>query len=273
MTDFYKYQGTGNDFIIINNLAGELSVEPDKVALLCNRHFGIGADGLILVNKSETADYYMDFYNSDGSKAEMCGNGIRCLAAFAQDHLGFKEKEVFIDTLAGVKELMIKDEFFTVKMGRPVFKASKIPVDLGLDEIVDYPVEVSGIELKITCLSMGNPHTVIFTDEHIFNEAGAYGPVIENMKEFPNKTNVEFVIMTDGRAEVVVWERGAGLTLACGTGACAVLAAVEKTGRLEGSQELIVDLPGGGLKTEFDDSGSILLTGPAEFVYKGSLEI
>jgi diaminopimelate epimerase len=272
MIEFFKYQGTGNDFIVINDIENVISLKPESIVSLCDRHFGIGSDGLILLKPSEIADYYMDFYNSDGTKAEMCGNGIRCLAAYIIENLMQDLHDLKIETLAGVKSILIGDETYSVDMGVPSFAASDIPVELsGYEEIVDYPLSVAGDTYNITCVSMGNPHAVIFGDKNILDIAPIVGPVIENSPEFPKRTNIEFVNLFDSVAEVIVWERGVGLTLACGTGACAVLAAAKKLNKVKKS--LFISLPGGDLKVKYNDNGSILLTGPAKFVYKGKIDI
>lgn len=271
MTEFFKYQGTGNDFIIINDWEDKISLSCEEIVFICDRHFGIGADGLILVKPSEKADYYMDFYNSDGSKAEMCGNGIRCLAAYIIENLMPSLQNLNIETLAGIKNILISEDTYSVDMGKPSFVATEIPVEAGLDEVIDFPLEVAGQTFNITCVSMGNPHAVIFGDEETLDFALVFGPLIENNIVFPKRTNVEFVSLKGDIAKTVVWERGVGLTLACGTGACAVLAAAKKLGKVENS--LTVSLPGGDLQVKYNEKGSIILTGPAKFVFKGKIDI
>lgn len=270
MADFYKYQGTGNDFIIFDATKKPFDISPKQIASLCDRNFGIGADGVILVKKSKNAEFFMDFNNSDGSKAEMCGNGIRCVAAFVHDVIGLKDSHVMIETLSGIKEIKANNENFAVKMGKPIFDASEIPIDIPVEEAIDCPIEIDGDVFNITAVSMGNPHAVIFGDESLLDQAKEYGPKIETSRYFPNKTNVEFVSLSGDNAKTVVWERGVGLTLACGTGACAVLAAAEKLGKVKKSLNVV--LPGGRLKVEYDVTGAIIMTGPAKQVFKGQVK-
>jgi len=291
--NFSKLSGQGNDFILINATREKVKLSTSQITSMCNRHFGIGADGLILVRKSDVADFYMDFYNKDGSAAEMCGNGIRCMAYFIiKKNLSNKTK-IKIETLAGIKDIKMKidsvnsvnsdtkKEFnkevkiiknIRVNMGNPEFTPQKIPVDISKDNsfsdgvdnfntgkdkdvdsssverIVNYPIKIEENRFSINCISMGNPHCVIFLDER-FNlkkiPIGLWGPEIENYPIFTNKTNVEFVkVKNKNEITMRVWERGVGETLACGTGACAASVCSIIPGKTSGAK-IKVNLPGG----------------------------
>lgn len=279
MLEFSKYQATGNDFILIDDMESMISLSPEQVRLLCDRHYGIGADGLIIARKSPVADAYMLFYNSDGSIAEMCGNGIRCFAKFLYDQGIVNKKTMSIETKAGVKEVEL---FFErgnaigarVKMGKVSFLGKDIPTTLvGPDEeAVEVPLKVDGIELIVTCVSVGNPHCVVLVDEVERIKLDKIGPLIENHNAFPNRTNVEFAtIVSPNHIKVRVWERGAGATLACGTGAVATAAAACRSGMC--SYPVRIDLPGGHLFVEFDDEKNAHLEGVAEHVFNGFLSV
>lgn len=275
LLEFAKYHGAGNDFIIIDDMDGRLSLSPAQVSLLCDRHFGIGADGIMIAHPSAKADAFMLYYNSDGSQAEMCGNGIRCFAKFLFDRNIVLKKKVSIDTLAGVKEVELIFDGpevvgAEVMMGKPSFKAGDIPTTLvdEEDEVVDAELSLPGGDIIVTCVSVGNPHCVVFVDDVEEAPVARLGPVIETHPAFPQKTNVEFAeIVNDNHIKVKVWERGAGLTLACGTGAVATAAAACKRGFC--SYPVRVDLPGGHLLVEFDEDRNAYLAGPAEHVFNG----
>lgn len=279
MLEFSKYQAAGNDFIIINDMDGILNLSEAQVKILCDRHYGIGSDGLIIARKAKNADAYMLFYNPDGSIAEMCGNGIRCFAKFLYDHNIVSKKTMHIDTKAGIKEVEL---FFEkgnaigarVNMGKVSFKAVDIPTTLvsNDEEAVEVPLKIENLELIVTCVSVGNPHCVIFVDEVDRINLKKIGPLIENHEAFPRKTNVEFAtVLSPNHIKARVWERGAGVTLACGTGAVATAAAAVKTGLTE--QPVRVDLPGGHLFVEFDSEGNSHLEGVAEHVFNGFLSV
>lgn len=278
--EFVKSHGIGNDFVIIDCLdAGSNTASlVNLAAKLCDRHFGIGGDGLLLVLPSDKADFRMRIINSDGSEAEMCGNGIRCFAKYLFDrHLA--GESISVDTLAGVKTVAVisadgKGTHFTVNMGTPRLNARDIPVTGYNGQVISKPLEVDGTWFDITCVSMGNPHCVIFVDQS--KDAlrklplQSIGPRIENHPAFPRKTNVEFVqVLAEDEISVRVWERGAGETLACGTGACASLVASvlnAKTGR-----QVTAHLPGGDLRIDWRDDGEVFMTGPAEEVFTGRI--
>jgi diaminopimelate epimerase len=265
--EFVKMEGLGNDFVIIE---GEKypDLNYSEFSKKClDRHFGIGGDGLLVVGKSQKADIYMKIFNPDGSEAEMCGNGIRCVAIYARDSGMVNKDEIDVETLAGIKKIFITKDGVKVDMGIPKLHPDEIPVKIEGEAIIDHPLRIKGKWLKITCVSMGNPHAVIFMepDEDEFKK---FGPLIETHKIFPKKTNVEFVKVIDKNTiRVKVWERGAGPTLACGTGACASLVASHIKGLTERKAD--VYLPGGKLIVEWGDMGHVFMTGPANYVFKG----
>ncbi len=266
MINFYKYHGSGNDFIMINNIGKNIIVNPEQVKLLCDRHFGVGADGLILLQESNKAECFMDYYNSDGTLAEMCGNGIRCTAKFFLSET-YPRGELNIGTRAGVKNIICNsDDTYSVDMGAPVFLHS------------DFPEGTTTLEgFDFNCVSMGNPHAVAMVDDLDIIDVKEVGPKIENNEIFPNKINVEFVQkMSENYFKVKVWERGCGVTLACGTGACAVFSIINKFNKSESlsifGEEITLEFPGGNLFLSENKDGHIILRGPAEFVFKGEIE-
>jgi len=265
---FVKMQATGNDFILIEAAATERDWSSLAEAM-CNRHFGIGADGLILMLSSKSADIAMRFFNPDGSEAEACGNGLRCLARYAIDR-GYA-KELAVETPGGIRRVRAKGRLLQVDMGLPRFRAEEIPmlVEKQLDIIIDYPITVQGRKLLLTCLSIGNPHAVCFLDKPVADfPLLEVGPKVENHPIFPNRVNFE-VANVLSRKEVTarVWERGAGETLSCGTGACAVAVAARLHHRVDSQVDVI--LPGGRLTVDWDGVGEVLLSGPAELVFWG----
>lgn len=270
--------GIGNDYIYVNCFE-ETVEDPGALAKrLSDRHTGIGSDGLVLIRPSETADFRMDMFNSDGSQAQMCGNAIRCVGKYVYDHGLTKETTITVDTLAGVKTLWLTVEngkvtAARVNMGKPEFAPKKIPVAAEGEKVVDYPVVLSGKEYRITCVSMGNPHAVLFVDDVDSLNLEVLGPRFEHHPLFPERINTEFVKVLDrGRLRMRVWERGAGETMACGTGACASLAAAYVNGLCDHKAELILN--GGSLFIEWDEeSGCIFMTGPAETVFTGEVEL
>ena len=276
--EFVKAQGIGNDFILIDCLRDNLG-DTNLAALavrLCDRNFGIGGDGLILILPSERADCRMRVINSDGSEAEMCGNGIRCLAKYLFDR-GLAGESVAVETLAGVKTVAVvardgQGVRFTVDMGAPRLEAEEIPVSGFEGKVISRPLDVDGRRFNITCVSMGNPHCVIFADSRERSTLENLGPKIENHPAFPNKTNVEFVrLINDHELQVNVWERGAGITLACGTGACASVVAGVLNGKV--GRKATVHLPGGDLLIDWHEDGSVYMTGPAEEVFTGRIGV
>jgi len=272
---FWKYHGLGNDFVLVENFDGSASKEPDHVRSVCHRRFGVGADGILYLESSDKADFAMRVMNSDGSEAEMCGNGIRCLAKHVYD-MGHKRSErMSIDTLSGVMDVSLeimggKAETATVDMGRPRLERSEIPV-IGEGRFVDQGIEAEGRTLHGTAVSMGNPHLVIF-DELSEEDRDLLGPIVHANQLFPKRTNVEFVKSVDGILEVKVYERGAGWTMACGTGACATAGAAGILGKAELGKEVQVRLPGGSLWILVsEDLSRVTMRGPAALVFEGNM--
>jgi len=271
---FWKMHGLGNDFIIIDNRDGKIAEAEagDLARRLCERNLSVGADGLLLISNSSVADLRMRVFNSDGSEAEMCGNGVRCFAKYCYENHIIKKTAFVVDTLAGSKEvwLAVKNdvvEAVKVDMGVPEWERSRIPM-LGESTCVDCDLRVAETNYKVTCLSMGNPHCVILVDNVDEFPIERIGPIIESHESFPNRTNVEFVqILGRDKLKVRVWERGCGETLACGTGACASAAAANRLGRV--STIVKVHLKGGQLLVELAEH--VLMTGPAEKVFEGKL--
>lgn len=277
--EFTKYHGLGNDFILIDNRQSSEPILTDVQAVqLCDRHFGIGADGVIfaLPATSPDADYKMRIFNSDGSEPEMCGNGIRCLARFLADLAApSRTPQTYqIETLAGMITPQIQaDGQVTVDMGVPRLTAAEIPTTLMEEEyrVIAQPLEVAGQTWKVTCVSMGNPHCITFVDNVAEIPLESIGPQFEHHPVFPQRTNVEFIqVVAPDYLKMRVWERGAGITLACGTGACASLVAGFITGRCQ--RKATIELPGGPLVIEWSESNErIYMTGPAQRVFTGKL--
>jgi len=279
---FSKYHGLGNDFILVDNRElGEPSLTPDQAARMCHRNFGIGADGVIFVlqSPSDEFDFAMRIYNSDGSEPEMCGNGIRCMAKFLQDN-GVKQGQYKIHTLAGlIVPVMNEDGSITVDMGEPILQAAKVPTTLEknapLSSVVEQSYEQNGKLWKITCVSMGNPHAVIFVNDLEKDiDFAVDGPALESADVFPARTNVEFVQVKSANHVVMkVWERGAGPTLACGTGACALVVAGIRANKIP-REPCRVTLPGGDLFIDWSlDDNRVYMTGPADLVFGGLVDV
>lgn len=269
--NFTKMHGLGNDFIIIDDREGRLTALPELSKRLCNRRFGIGADQLILVRDSDIADFRMLIYNPDGSEAEMCGNGVRCFARYLL-RIGITNKEdLKIETKAGIIKTKVREDLVEVDMGEPRFEPEDIPVRLDA-RVISHPLRVLDEEFSITCVSMGNPHTVIFLRDISAFPVDRFGPVIENHTLFPQRTNVEFArVVSEREIEMRVWERGAGETMACGTGACATLVAAVLNGLTH--RRATVHLRGGDLDILWGEDNHIYMTGPAEEVFVGEMEI
>ena len=272
---FSKMHGAGNDFVVVDSRELNFSRHFDMGELarfLCNRRFGIGADQLLLLCFSALADFKMGIFNADGSEVEMCGNGIRCLARYIWDRK-LSDKDVLeIETLTGIIRPERSGRLVKVDMGEPVLKAEKIPVALqSAAPVIDYPLKISDHVFKTTCVSMGNPHAVIFIDEDVTEfPVSVYGPVIECHPLFPNKTNVEFVnVLNKKELKMRVWERGAGETLACGTGASASAVAAMLKGLTE--RNVTIHLPGGDLSVSWPENSHVYMTGPAVEVFEGRI--
>lgn len=276
---FTKMQGAGNDYVYVNCFEEQV-VNPEQVAIkVSNRNFGIGSDGLILIMPSQVADVRMRMFNSDGSESEMCGNGIRCVAKYAYDHGIVNKKEITAETGAGVLTLQLvtdganKVEKVRVNMGKPRLGRAEIPM-LGAagEQVVSQPLNILHTTFHITCASMGNPHCVIFVDDVEKFQVEKYGPLIENHELFPRRTNVEFVqVISRTEVRQRTWERGAGETLACGTGASAVCVAGALNGLTE--KKILNHLSGGDLELEWAEDGFLYMTGPAKEVFTGEIEI
>ncbi|KZE65487.1 diaminopimelate epimerase [Paenibacillus jamilae] len=275
--EFTKMNGLGNDFIVwyghqeLPSDAAELAVR------LCDRHFGIGADGLVYILPSNKADFCMRIINSDGSEAEQCGNAIRCAAKYVYDNKHINREQITIETLgAGVQQVELTVENGTVRMvkvdmGEPILEGLKIPTTLDLTSVINEPIEAVGSGFRFTAVSMGNPHCVIYVEDAPSFELEVWGPKLECHPLFPKKTNVEFATVRSRKhIDMRVWERGAGPTLACGTGACATLVASVLNGYSD--RRAIVSLKGGDLDIEWSvDDNHIYMTGPAEIVFEGRI--
>ncbi len=287
--DFVKMEGLGNDFIMLDDRDGKiLSHKPysELAKQICSRHFGIGADGIILVlNPDEPAigpnghDIKFRIYNCDGSQAEMCGNGMRCFAKYLYENKIFDKKIIRVDTKAGtvIPEVITNDQDLVVSvkvdMGEPILESANIPVISACERIIEEPIDVDGEAYKITSVSMGNPHSVIFVDDVSKIELNEIGPKIETQSRFPEKTNVEFIeVVSDSELKMRVWERGAGITLACGTGACAAHVAANLTGRAK--EKTLIHLDGGDLALFWDkQTNHVFKTGPANLAFEGKITI
>ncbi|MEO1763305.1 MAG: diaminopimelate epimerase [Cyanobacteria bacterium J06629_18] len=275
--NFTKYQGLGNDFILVDNRSSsEPEVTPDQAIKLCDRHFGVGADGVIFALPGENGtDYTMRIFNSDGSEPEMCGNGIRCMAAFLAELEGDAKKsdKYSIHTLAGtITPQLMSDGQVKVDMGIPRLTAGEIPTNLAAEneKVVNQALQVAGKSWDVTCVNMGNPHCITFVEDVAAIELEKIGPQFENHSAFPERINTEFIqVVNSGYVKMRVWERGAGITLACGTGACASLVAGVLTGKCD--RTATVELPGGPLLIEWSDDQRIYMTGPAQKVFTGQL--
>lgn len=275
---FTKMHGIGNDYIYVNCLEEKVPNPSELAVKLSDRHFGVGADGLILIKPSEKADFEMDMYNADGSRGMMCGNGIRCVAKYVYDKGLTDKTTISIDTQAGVKYLDLTIEngkavLIKVNMGSPSFLAEQIPVTADTKEVVAAPLTVEDRDYQITCVSMGNPHCVTFLKKDVRDlDLEKIGPFFENHKRFPDRINTEFVNVIDRKTlRMRVWERGSGETLACGTGACAVAAAAVRNGLAD--EEVTVHLLGGDLQICWDKEADLIyMTGPAEIVFDGEVE-
>jgi diaminopimelate epimerase len=269
---FAKMHGLGNDFILIDNREERLEQIDLLARRLCRRRFGIGADQLLLLEKSQIADYRMRIFNPDGSEVEMCGNGIRCLARYIKDKGLCANDRLLIETKAGTVKINREKDQIKVDMGEPILEGEKIPLSQK-GEIISAPLVLDGMQFNITCVSMGNPHCVILMDDLQGFAVAEYGPQIEHHALFPKRTNVEFVrVLNQGQIEVKVWERGAGETLACGSGACASVVATVLNHKTQRTVD--VNLPGGTLHICWSaDDNHVYMRGPAEYVFDGITEI
>lgn len=278
MLKFTKMQGLGNDYVYIDCTNNKIIQNPSQIArYVSNRHFGIGSDGLILICDSDIADFKMRMFNYDGSEAEMCGNGIRCVGKFVYDKGLTNKKDITIETLAGVKVLNLNVENEKVKtvrvdMGEPILNPKLIPVISSEEPVINLKLKALDREFKFTCVSMGNPHAVTIVEDVKNFDIERYGRLLEIDKAFPKKTNVEFISIEDRKhIKMRVWERGAGETLACGTGACAVQVACNLNNLTE--QNVSVELLGGTLDIEWNKiDNHVYMIGPAEIVFDGVID-
>jgi len=272
---FTKMHGLGNDYVYVSTFDQKLPGEPSALAVVVSdRHFGVGGDGLILIGPSERADARMRMFNADGSEGEMCGNGVRCVAKYVHDHGIAPKPRITIETGRGILTLDLevaggKAQRVRVDMQAPILNASEIPTTLPGNPPLNVPLEVDGQTLAVTAVSMGNPHAVIYVDGVAEFPVERIGPLIETHPTFPKRVNVHFVeVLSPGEVRMRTWERGSGITLACGTGACAVCVAGVLTGRTE--SRLLAHLPGGDLLLEWQGEGdSVFMTGPATEVFSG----
>ncbi|WP_310549976.1 diaminopimelate epimerase [Paenibacillus glufosinatiresistens] len=277
--EFTKMHGLGNDFIVVFGERELPDDAPELAVKLCNRNFGIGADGLVYILPSGIGDFKMRIINSDGSEAEQCGNAIRCVAKYVYDHGHVTSERIVIETIgAGAQKvsLTVKDgrvETVTVDMGEPVLSGPQIPVAVDAEPVLGQPIEANGREFRFTAVSMGNPHCVIYVEDAVSFDLEAFGPPLETHSLFPRKVNVEFATVRDRESiDMRVWERGAGPTLACGTGACATLVSSVLNGLAKRSAR--VSLKGGDLHIRWsEEDNHVYMTGPAEAVFTGTVEI
>ncbi len=270
--DFTKMHGLGNDMIVINSLDTGFVPSSEQASSMCRRRLGIGADQVLVLLPSDKADFQMRIRNADGSEVEMCGNGIRCLAKYIHDRAISEKGPIEIETLAGIIRPEIMGELVRVDMGEPVFDPHKVPVKAD-SKVKQEPIRAGDHELAMSALSMGNPHCVIEVDRVDQAPLLELGPLLEKHELFPNRTNVELVeVLSPGHIKLRVWERGAGATMACGTGACAAAVAMMDLGLAE--RKVTASLPGGDLEIEWDEKdGRVWMTGPAQEVFSGHLDI
>ena len=277
---FTKMEGCGNDYVYVNGFTQSVPAEekPALVRRLSDRHFGIGGDGVIFINPAKEADFEMEMWNADGTRSEMCGNGIRCVARYVYDFGLTDQKEFSIVSAGKIKYMTLYEQdgqisAVRVNMGQPILEADQIPVRADHSPVINVPIEVQGKEYRMTCVSMGNPHAVVFVDSTEDFPLEQVGPYFENHPCFPNRTNTEFVQVIDrSRVRMRVWERGTGETLACGTGCCATAVACVLNGLTDNA--ITVEVLGGELRIEWDRENDLVwMTGPATVVFSGEIEI
>lgn len=280
---FIKMHGAGNDYIYVDGMKETVPNESEAAIKLSDRHFGIGGDGLIIIKKGTNADYEMVMYNADGSRGAMCGNGIRCVAKYLYDQKYVNSKQFTVESMGAVKYITVTEENgvatgATVDMGKPILNAKDIPVVCNGEKCINEKITLADREFHMTCVSMGNPHAVMFIDEHPIDfDLEKYGKIAEgNTEIFPDRVNAEFAKVIDRRTiEMRVFERGAGETLACGTGTCATVVAGIINGLIDKNEEITVHLRGGDLKIKWsgDENDSVIMTGPAEYSFTGEVEL
>lgn len=280
---FIKMHGAGNDYIYVDGMKETVPNESEAAIKLSDRHFGIGGDGLIIIKKGTNADYEMVMYNADGSRGAMCGNGIRCVAKYLYDQKYVNSKQFTVESMGAVKYITVTEENgvatgATVDMGKPILNAKDIPVVCNGEKCINEKITLADREFHMTCVSMGNPHAVMFIDEHPIDfDLEKYGKIAEgNTEIFPDRVNAEFAKVIDRRTiEMRVFERGAGETLACGTGTCATVIAGIINGLIDKNEEITVHLRGGDLKIKWsgDENDGVIMTGPAEYSFTGEVEL
>ncbi|MGN0555439.1 MAG: diaminopimelate epimerase [Candidatus Fimenecus sp.] len=274
---FTKMQGAGNDYIYVNCFRETVENPTETAIRVSDRHFGIGADGLVLICPSEKADFFMDIYNADGSRAKMCGNATRCVAKYVYDNKMTDKTEIALETLSGIKYIKItvqdgKAVAARVNMGAPILAPREIPTKFDGETAVSQNLTIDGKAYAVTCVSMGNPHCVLYTDDVRALDLPRIGPQFENHEMFPDRINTEFVhIVSETEFDMRVWERGSGETLACGTGACAATVASILNGYCKRDTEIKVNLLGGTLYINWTADGDVYMTGPAETVCTGEI--
>lgn len=275
---FTKMHGAGNDYIYINCFE-ETVKNPEKLAIkVSDRHFGIGSDGLILISPSDKADFKMNIYNADGSEGMMCGNGIRCVSKYVYDNGMTDKDEISVETRSGIKLIKMNVEngkvvSARVNMGEPILEAEKIPTKFDGENVIRQKLTIDEKEYEVTCVSMGNPHCIVYVDDVKDIDLEKIGPKFENNEMFPERINTEFVhVVSDTELDMRVWERGSGETLACGTGSCAVTVASVLCGYCKRNTEIKINLLGGTLTDIWTDSGDVYMTGPAATVCTGEIE-
>lgn len=276
--EFTKMEGCGNDYVYVNGFTNNIE-NPNKLSeFVSNRNFGIGSDGLIMVNPSDKADFRMNMYNADGSEGKMCGNGIRCVAKYVYDNKMTDKTTITVETLSGIKTLVLNVEDDKVKtvrvdMGTPILESKEVPVISDKEQVIDEPIIIDNKEYKITCVSMGNPHAITFIDDTDSLDIESIGPKFEKNQIFPDRINTEFIQIVDRNTiKMRVWERGSGETLACGTGACASVVACVLNNLTE--NKVTVKLLGGDLFIEYNrEENTVYMTGPARVSFVGNIDI
>ncbi|MDY4078427.1 MAG: diaminopimelate epimerase [Clostridium sp.] len=276
---FTKMHGIGNDYIYFNCLEKEIE-NPEELSIkLSDRHFGVGGDGIVLILPSDKADFRMRMFNADGSEGKMCGNATRCIGKYVYDKGITDKKEITLETLSGIKTLKLsvneenKVESVEVNMGKAILKASEIPVKFDKEKVINEKVKIADSEYNITCVSMGNPHCVVYMDEIDDLDLEKLGPKFENDSIFPERVNTEFIkVIDENTLKMRVWERGSGETWACGTGACAAVVSSVLNGYCKYDTPIKIKLLGGELSIKFMKNGLVYMSGPAEFVFEGSIE-
>lgn len=276
---FTKMHGIGNDYIYFNCLEKEIE-NPEELSIkLSDRHFGVGGDGIVLILPSDKADFRMRMFNADGSEGKMCGNATRCIGKYVYEKGITNKREITLETLSGIKTLKLsvneenKVESVEVNMGEAILKASEIPVKSDKEKVINERIKIAGLEYNITCVSMGNPHCVVYMDEIDDLDLEKLGPKFENDSIFPERVNTEFIkVIDENTLKMRVWERGSGETWACGTGACAAVVSSVLNGYCKYDTPIKIKLLGGELSIKFMKNGLVYMSGPAEFVFEGSIE-